>query len=271
MVTYLFDVSNELCYLIGMKKLTFTNPEVLLAHVRASSNSKLEGLLTSLSWHPYRRDNWFDRTLAFVKAFDLVRTAMMSYWSIGDDAKTSFLKASGSSLKAVDRISPWAREVKGKLEVAPNWKHWVSARQSADKRGMIYEDYVSGAIVAARLRGWPACPAINQLTSAKLLIPGTDGYVDATIEAFVTKKYAKLMRLTNDFRYTADQYVSNSYQYSYYAYVASEILRVNPGVIGFKNLKAERVWSDLQNSGHVPNCLSLSSMIQDQSALTTVA
>ncbi len=177
------------------------------------------------------------------------------------------MKENGRFLSAREMLAPWAdHKAKGEereTKKSRRWTSWVKARRSADLRGMIYEDYVSGALLAALRRGWTHWPLPSHLSSDKLL-GKVDQYHDATIPGFEAKKYEKQPKITRDPYFTADQYRADPLQDAYYNYLARELHRVYPGVPGLANQRVERLWRDWQKSGSIPASLSLSTVLKDQ-------
>lgn len=253
-------------------KLTgVSDPELFLHLVKIlpEDEALLEELLVAkYTWFPYRRLAWFERTYHFVQCFNLVSSSLVNYRASMDPTLQDVFKQRKSILKRDERIAPWAKNEGHTLGTSPRWKQWVRARRSADKRGMIYEDFIAAGFMSTMMRGWAHPPQPSHLACDKLL-DKVDEFHDATIPAIVAKKYAVQMQMTQEPYFLAAAYEGGDLQNEYFAYLAREVVRANPAVSGMRNLKAERVWEGFQQEGRVPSCVAFSSMLHSQSALTT--
>lgn len=244
-------------------------PETLLDKIRRlpKKEAQLEEMLAERCWFPYRRLDWIEKTVAFVSAYNHV------YFSLKErNARLSVghregMNDRGRYLSSKELMAPWAdHKAQGSewgSRKSRRWTSWVKGRRSADIRGMIYEDYISGALLAAIRRGWSHWPLPSHLASDKLL-GKVDQFHDATIPGFEAKKYEKQPKLTHDPYFSAAQYQGDPIQDGYYNYLARELHRVYPGIPGLPNQRVERLWRDWQKSGSIPASLSISSVIDNQ-------
>lgn len=227
-----------------------------------------EWLRGHLAWFPYRRLNHMDRTVAFVQAFDRLYLSMIDMHPEISPRDKSYFKFRGHYLNPGVVMAPWAMERRqkkagkgkrrtGELEVvaSTDWPCWLRARRMADRMGMIYEDYVAGALLASRRRGWSFWPNCEHLTSDKLL--GLDGtFPDATIPGYERFKYAETMKVTHDPYFAAAAWSADPIQVAYLKHLASETLRVKQGMQA-----ANRTWRGFRESGVVPAGIEIEAML----------
>jgi hypothetical protein len=235
----------------------FEDPEEFKRRISTLSVDEevIEKLLTKVAWYSYRRLNFVDRTERFVQTYNAVYLALINFNAQLSEWQRKDRINKGSYINHRELMAPWVDpKCTTSLKTNPRWIHWVKARRCADKRGMIYEDYVAGALHAARRRGWKHWPHPQALHSKKLL-----GFIDRhenSIESYEVKRYEKLMKLSDDPYFKADAYVCSEDQNAYLMHVAKEMQRLHPGIEGMPNLIADRSWKDFQAEGRIPAFLS---------------
>lgn len=237
---------------------SFEDPREIEWAVRSlpPEQEQLEEFLRCRAWFPYRRLDHADRTHEFIRAYDKVNQSMIMLRSDLSIKKREEIKSRGRFLSWEELMAPWI-DYKNKeaITLSKRWKTWTKARRCADKRGMIYGDYVAGAIFATRRRGWTTWPMPSHLSSPKLL-GQVDNFEDATIPAYEAAKYKEMMRLTVDPYFTAAEFVSDPLQVAYVAHVEAEIHRVYPVPPNYPNQRGRRIWRDMQRDGSIHTSLS---------------
>lgn len=235
----------------------FEDPEEFKRRIATLSVSEevIENLLTKVAWYPYRRLSFIDRTLKFVQVYNAIYLSLIRFNPQLSEWQQKSRIASGSYINRNELMAPWVdHKCKTGLKTNPRWIHWVKSRRCADKRGMKYDDYVAGALHAARRRGWTHWPQPQALHSKKLL-----GFIDKhenSIHSYELKRYEKLMKLSTDPYFEAKSYVCSEIQNAYLMHVAKEMQRLHPGIVGMPNLIADRSWKDFQAQGKIPTFLS---------------
>jgi hypothetical protein len=214
---------------------------------------KLETLLTDRTWFPYRRLDFIDRTHEFVRAYDRIFLSLAKYNQ--DKLHMRFIAhRRGNYLKFAEVFAPWVQITKTGNRINPRWKHWVEARRSADLRGMIYDDFVAGALTAVIKRGWAHWPGPRELLDSRLL--GQADAHDATIPNYVGGLYEKIVKSTDDPWFRADAFVEDPIQVAYYRHFAAELVRLYG-----QSQRAERAWAAYQRDGKIATCLSFSAAL----------
>lgn len=229
-----------------------------------NGQAELENDLKNSTWFPYRLLGFLDKTHEFVRAYDRIYYAMREQNADLSKKRREDMKRSGHYLHFFEIMAPWQDGKKahaGEYVVSKNWKHWVRARQSADKLGMKYDDYVAGALISSIKRQWGRWPTPPMLCSKKLL-GEEDEFHDATIQAYEARKYAAAPKMTDHQYFLAESYEGAPLQDAYLRYLAAELHRANPGVEGFENQKVRRIWREFQKNGRVPAFTDLSDVLQ---------
>jgi hypothetical protein len=215
---------------------------------------RLEALLTTKAWFPYRRLDFLERTHEFVKTFDRIYTSMIHHNSDFQPFAQQFIRNRGY-ITPSERLAPWVQPTKKGNRRSPRWKHWVAARRAADIRGMIYDDYVAGALVSAMRRGWARWPGPEDLVSDRLL-GKFDTVIEKTIPFYVAGLYEKTIRATDDPWFRAEAFVDDPIQVAYYRHFAGELVRLYD-----RSQRSERAWEAYQRDGKIATCLSFSAAL----------
>ena len=229
----------------------------------SEQNAKIEEILAGMAWFPYRKFAWRERTRQFVIAYDYVMRLFIAENHSISETDRQIYEAFKFYWRGQALRHPWMyRNTKTKTwDVHRNWPIFVAARRSADMRQMIYEDYVAGALLAVKKRGWGHWLAPSNLVADRLLIP-QDKYVDATIPGHVAMKYKTVPKLTNDPYFRADAFAGDPVQIEYLTYLVQELRRVFGGPIGAGDSQRVRgIWTLYQQDGRIPATLSISDVL----------
>ena len=231
----------------------------------AGGSPQLEAEFAATCWFPYRLMNFVQKTHAFVSAYNEVYTNLIDQNTDIAMKTRKEIKRRGSYMKPIELMAPWLdpKSKAGELKINPRWKDFVTARRAADRRGMIYTDFVAGAIISAMRRGWTHWPFVKQLATAKLIV-GVDEFHEATIIGFEEKKYAERAKMTEDPYFRADAYRAEPLQDAYYAYLKAELLRVHPGIEGFENQRVRRLWAQFQKDGRIAASVDYSAVLASE-------
>lgn len=236
------------------------NPEAIriLAGVLSPDERRLEALLRGLCWFDYRKLDHVEKTHEFVRAYDRTLTRMAGKNADFTDGYKQAIKARGRVLRNEELLAPWIEIDKdGETRLSRRWQAWVRARRSADKRGLIYDDFCGAAILAAIKRGWTKWPYPNQLASKKL-IGGADGYEEATID-YYAKEIRKGRVTTSQDPYYCDasKFRGDKDQLDYYGYLARALLAFYGGA-----QRAAQSWKGMQRDGRISTSVGFEAALE---------
>lgn len=207
----------------------------------------LEDTIRKYQWFDYRRMTALEATTAFVRAYNDAMLAMVRKNGDMPENLRDHIIRRRSYLNENELYAPWLNPKAKTLQMSDRWKSWISARRSADKRGMKYHDFCYGAVVAAFRRGWTRMPQPNMLTNAKLLgCDPNDRWPDATVQGYEAKVYKSEIKRAENPYYLAAAWAGEPEQIVYLRYLAREIVRVYG-----PTQRAKRMWTLLQSEGHI--------------------
>src|SRR5215467_9082259 len=81
---------------------------------------RLEALLQTRAWFPYRRLDFLERTHEFVKTFDRIYTSMIHRNSDFEPFAQQYIRGHGY-IRASERIAPWVQVTKKGNRRSPRW------------------------------------------------------------------------------------------------------------------------------------------------------
>ena len=227
--------------------------------LQRASKLPLEELRTEVSlretsmWIPYRCISPVELTTLFVRTYNDVALSLLHLNTDIPISARNYMKATNRYLRPEEYLTPWQRiDKQGRLVFNPRWAHWKTARRTADRYGLIYEDYCYGYLLATIHRGKERWPLPNQLFAPKILGSEPDGRPDWTVFGYVNAKYASAIKTTDDPFFRANAYAGHPLQDLYVAWLRSEVLRLYG-----PTSRGDRAWGLLKEAGRVNAALAL--------------